>query len=142
MRDIKNPLFCSKPDWKVIKRLTQIGLPIALALFFEITLFAVVALLISPLGIVDIAGRQIAINYSSLIFVLPLSLAVSVTIRVDFYLGQGATDNAQVAADTGIVIGIGMANDWLYHWPDLRCGADDVAYTLVTASACGTDFTR
>ena len=109
MRDIKNPSSFSKPDWHVLKRLTQIGLPIALALFFEVTLFAVVALLVSPLGIVDVAGHQIALNFSSLMFVLPLSLAVSVTIRVGFYLGQGSTEQAQVATRTGIAVGICMA---------------------------------
>jgi Na+-driven multidrug efflux pump len=34
-----------------------------------VTLFAVVALLVSPLGIVDVAGHQIALNFSSLMFV-------------------------------------------------------------------------
>ena len=69
-------------------RLVQLGLPIALALFFEVTLFAVVALLVSPLGIVNVAGHQIALNFSSLMFVLPMSLAAAVTIRVGFRLGQ------------------------------------------------------
>lgn len=109
MRDIKNPLAFSRPDWAVLKRLTQIGLPIALALFFEVTLFAVVALLVSPLGIVDVAGHQIALNFSSLMFVLPMSLGVAVTIRVGFYLGQGSTAAAAVATHTGIAVGIGMA---------------------------------
>ena len=35
----------NKHDPAVMKRLIQLGLPIALALFFEVTLFAVVALL-------------------------------------------------------------------------------------------------
>ncbi len=54
----------------------------------EVTLFAVVALLVSPLGIIDVAGHQIALNFSSLMFVLPLSLAAAVTIRVGFRLGR------------------------------------------------------
>jgi Na+-driven multidrug efflux pump len=75
----------------ILTRLVQLGLPIALALFFEVTLFAVVALLVSPLGIVNVAGHQIALNFSSLMFVLPMSLAAAVTIRVGFRLGQGST---------------------------------------------------
>ena len=78
MRDIHHTERFSKPDFAVIQRLVQLGLPIALALFFEVTLFAVVALLVSPLGIVDVAGHQIALNFSSLMFVLPLSLAAAV----------------------------------------------------------------
>ncbi|HAF1443494.1 TPA: multidrug efflux MATE transporter MdtK [Salmonella enterica] len=91
MRDIRNETGFGKPDSVVMKRLVQLGLPIALALFFEVTLFAVVALLVSPLGIVDVAGHQIALNFSSLMFVLPMSLA------------------AQTAARTGLGVGICMA---------------------------------
>ena len=84
-------------------------MPIALALFFEVTLFAVVALLVSPLGIIDVAGHQIALNFSSLMFVLPLSLAAAVTIRVGFRLGQGSTLDAQTSARTGVGVGVCMA---------------------------------
>ncbi|MBD8274381.1 MdtK family multidrug efflux MATE transporter [Shigella sonnei] len=106
MRDIRNKKGTAKPDPAVMKRLIQLGLPIALALFFEVTLFAVVALLVSPLGIVDVAGHQIALNFSSLMFVLPMSLAAAVTIRVGYRLGQGSTLDAQTAARTGLMVGV------------------------------------
>ena len=109
MRDIRNDTSFSTPDWSMMSRLTQLGLPIALALFFEVTLFAVVALLVSPLGIIDVAGHQIALNFSSLMFVLPMSLAAAVTIRVGFRLGQGSTLDAQTAARTGLGVGVCMA---------------------------------
>ncbi|AYN26257.1 MULTISPECIES: MdtK family multidrug efflux MATE transporter [Buttiauxella] len=109
MRDLKLEKGFIKPDWKVMKRLTQLGLPIALALFFEVTLFAVVALLVAPLGIINVAGHQIALNFSSLMFVLPLSLSAAVTIRVGFRLGQGSTLDAQTAAWTGIGVAMCMA---------------------------------
>ena len=109
MRDIRHHERFSRPDFAILKRLTTLGLPIALALFFEVTLFAVVALLVSPLGIVDVAGHQIALNFSSLMFVLPMSLAAAVTIRVGFRLGQGSTPDAQVSARTGLGVGVCMA---------------------------------
>jgi len=109
MRDIRTHEGFGKPDYAIMKRLVQLGLPIALALFFEVTLFAVVALLVSPLGIIDVAGHQIALNFSSLMFVLPMSLAAAVTIRVGFRLGQGSTLDAQTAARTGLGVGVCMA---------------------------------
>ncbi|WP_248225147.1 MATE family efflux transporter, partial [Klebsiella pneumoniae] len=109
MRDIRCAERFSGPDFAVLLRLVQLGLPIALALFFEVTLFAVVALLVSPLGIIDVAGHQIALNFSSLMFVLPLSLAAAVTIRVGFRLGQGSTIDAQVSARTGVGVGVCLA---------------------------------
>ena len=97
------------PDWPTLKRLTGLGMPIALALFFEVTLFAIVALLVSPLGIVSVAGHQIALNFSALMFVLPLSLGVGATIRVGHRLGEGSVEAARVAAYSAIGVGIAMA---------------------------------
>ncbi|MCW0349950.1 MATE family efflux transporter [Pantoea ananatis] len=109
MRDIREESRWSAPSRIILQRLTGLGLPVALALFFEVTLFAVVALLVSPLGIVNVAGHQIALNFSSLMFVLPLSLGVAATIRVGYRLGQGSTEQARVAAWTAQGVGIGMA---------------------------------
>lgn len=109
MRDITKDQRFVRPDWAVLSRLSQLGLPMALALFFEVTLFAVVALLVSPLGVVDVAGHQIALNFSSLLFVLPLSLSMAVTIRVGYRLGQGSTLDAKISALTGLYTAVGMA---------------------------------
>ncbi|MGE4753647.1 MATE family efflux transporter [Yersinia enterocolitica] len=108
-QDIKLEKGFAAPDWQVMKRLGGLGLPVALALFFEVTLFAVVALLVSPLGIVAVAGHQIALNFSSLMFMLPMSLSVAATIRVGFRLGQGSVENARVAAYTSIAVGLILA---------------------------------
>jgi len=109
MRDIRLTSSWSQPSRPILTRLMTLGLPVALALFFEVTLFAVVALLVSPLGIVNVAGHQIALNFSSLMFVLPLSLGVATTIRVGYRLGQGSTEQAKVAAWTAQGVGISMA---------------------------------
>ncbi|MCX8960123.1 MATE family efflux transporter [Erwinia psidii] len=109
MQDIRLPDRFSPPDRKVLWRLFQLGLPVALALFFEVTLFAVVALLVSPLGIVNIAGHQIALNFSSLVFVLPLSLGVATTIRVGFRLGEGSVEGARIAAWAAQGVGVTFA---------------------------------
>lgn len=111
LRDIKLEEGVHRgPDWQALKRLIGIGLPVALALFFEVTLFAVVALLVSPLGIVAVAGHQIALNFSSLMFVLPLSLGVGATIRVGHRLGEGSVEGARIAAYAAIAVGIAMAS--------------------------------
>ncbi|WHT00959.1 MAG: Multidrug resistance protein MdtK [Pantoea stewartii] len=109
MQDIRPEQRWSSPSAAILKRLAGLGLPVALALFFEVTLFAVVALLVSPLGIVNVAGHQIALNFSSLMFVLPLSLGVATTIRVGYRLGQGSTEQARVSAWTAQGVGVSMS---------------------------------
>lgn len=73
------------PVW--IKRILLLGLPIGLALFFEVSIFSSSALVISPMGDVVIAAHQIAISVTSQLFMLPLSLALALTIRTGQYYG-------------------------------------------------------
>ncbi len=76
------------PQWAVIKRLLGIGLPIGIAVFAESSIFAVIALLIGSLGATVVAGHQIALNFSSLVFMIPYSLGMAVTVRVGQALGR------------------------------------------------------
>ncbi|AZP36372.1 Multidrug resistance protein MdtK [Candidatus Annandia adelgestsuga] len=86
------------PNINIIYKLIKKGFPIALSLFFEVTLFALVALFISPMGVIEVTGHQIALNFSSLIFVVPLSISTSATIRIGFHLGRGATNLAKISS--------------------------------------------
>ena len=95
-----------KPQFKALVRLFKLGLPVAMALFFEVTLFAVVALLIAPLGPITVAAHQIAINFSSLVFMLPMSLGSAVSIRVGHRLGEESIEGAKIASHVGIMIGL------------------------------------
>jgi MATE family multidrug resistance protein len=95
-----------KPQLKAQIRLFKLGFPVAAALFFEVTLFAVVALLVSPLGSIVVAAHQVAINFSSLVFMLPMSIGAAVSIRVGHRLGENNVDGARVASRVGIMVGI------------------------------------
>ncbi|ODY31175.1 MATE family efflux transporter [Vibrio parahaemolyticus] len=98
-----------KPQWKAQVRLFKLGFPVAAALFFEVTLFAVVALLVSPLGPIIVAAHQVAINFSSLVFMLPMSVGAAVSIRVGHRLGEENVDGARVASRVGIMVGLALA---------------------------------
>ncbi len=98
-----------RPDLPQISRLFRLGFPIALAIFCEVTLFAVIAVLLAPLGTQLVASHQVALNFSSLIFMLPLSLGFAVTIRVGHSLGEGLPLQARRVSLTGIGIGLLLA---------------------------------
>ncbi|EJM57553.1 putative efflux protein, MATE family [Pseudomonas sp. GM49] len=91
-----------RPKWAVIKRLVGIGLPIGIAVFAESSIFAVIALLIGSLGSTVVAGHQIALNISSLLFMIPYSLGMAVTVRVGQALGAGNPWQARFAAKVGL----------------------------------------
>lgn len=75
-------------QWHYIGVCLKLGLPISLTLLAEVTLFAAVALLVAPLGTVEVAAHQIAINFSSLVFMLPLSIGMATAIRLGTLHGE------------------------------------------------------
>ncbi|USH03944.1 MATE family efflux transporter [Grimontia kaedaensis] len=97
------------PDISALKRIFKMGLPVAASIFFEVTMFAGIALLISPLGSIIVAAHQIAMNFASMVFMLPMSLATAVSIRVSHQLGEKSTEGAARAAKLGILIGLTTA---------------------------------
>lgn len=98
-----------KPELKAQIRLFKLGFPVAAAIFFEVTLFAVVALLVAPLGSLIVAAHQVAINFSSLVFMLPMSIGAAVSIRVGHKLGEQDTEGAKIATHVGIIVGLSTA---------------------------------
>ncbi|AGH81308.1 MATE efflux family protein [Psychromonas sp. CNPT3] len=105
------PLFVNieKPNWLVIGDISKLGLPVAIAIFFEVTIFAGIAVLVAPLGALIVASHQIAMNFSSMVFMLPMSIASAVSIRVGFNLGNGSTLGAKNASYAGLSVGLSLA---------------------------------
>lgn len=98
------------PNWYEMKNVLSLGIPIALSLLFEVSLFAVVAIILAPFGAEVVASHQIVINFSGLIFMIPLSLAMAVTIQVGTAIGHGnikqAKDNCTYSILFGLVIAV------------------------------------
>lgn len=88
----------SPPRWQGLKPLLAVGTPIGVAIFAEASIFSVIALLIGSLGAVVVAGHQIALNVSSMIFMIPFSLGMASTVRVGQALGRGNPLQARFAA--------------------------------------------
>nr|WP_202597924.1 MULTISPECIES: MATE family efflux transporter [unclassified Vibrio] len=95
-----------RPQWQAQCRLFKLGFPVAAALFFEVTLFAAVALLVAPLGPLVVAAHQVALSFSSLVFVLPMSIGSAVSIRVGHTLGEENLSGAAIASNVGLLVGV------------------------------------
>ncbi|MYM58644.1 MATE family efflux transporter [Vibrio sp. OCN044] len=98
-----------RPHLPSLKRLFKLGFPVAAALFFEVTLFAVVAILVAPLGSLVVAAHQVAMNFSSLIFMLPMSIGAATSIRVGHNLGEGNVQGATIASHVAIGLSVILA---------------------------------
>ncbi|OAB43647.1 MATE family efflux transporter [Paenibacillus antarcticus] len=94
-----------KISLKAWKELLKIGLPIGFSVFFETAVFAAVTLLMSQFNTATIAAHQAALNFATTLYMIPLSICMTLTILVGFEKGAGRTKDARQYA----LIGIGTA---------------------------------
>ncbi len=69
------------PSVPILKHIFSVGFPISIAVFAEVSIFSVIALLLAPMGATIVAGHQIALSMSHLFFMVPLSLSQAITCR-------------------------------------------------------------
>ncbi|WP_395343541.1 MATE family efflux transporter [Ningiella sp. W23] len=95
-----------KPDLRFMGAVAGQGVPIALTFLAEVSLFAAVAILLAPFGHLTVASHQVALNFSSLIFMIPLSIGLAVAIRIGHLIGEKQTPKARVAYICALVLAI------------------------------------
>ncbi|MBT2664344.1 MATE family efflux transporter [Bacillus sp. ISL-4] len=96
-------------SWKEWKGLLLIGVPIGLAIFFETSIFSAVTLLMSKYDTVTIASHQIAMNFASLLYMIPLSISMALTIVIGFEIGAARYKDAKEYSWIGISMALTMS---------------------------------
>lgn len=97
------------PDWQAMGTILALGLPIGLAIFFEVSIFSVIAILLASLGEKTVAGHQIALNFASLTFMLPLSVSLALTVRAGYAAGAGDLGAARLVVRTALGLALAIA---------------------------------
>ncbi|MFZ0576883.1 MAG: MATE family efflux transporter [Psychrobacillus psychrotolerans] len=85
----------TKPSLVKIRMLMKIGVPIGLSLFAETTIFSAVTILMSVYSTEVISAHQIAMNFTSLLYMVPLSIAMGATILVGHEIGANRFADAR-----------------------------------------------
>ncbi|AVK96875.1 MATE family efflux transporter [Lysinibacillus sphaericus] len=85
-----------KLQWLSWKEILVIGVPIGISLFAETSIFSAVTMMMSSFSTEIIAAHQIAINFTSLLYMVPLSISMGVTILVGFEIGAGRLRDAKI----------------------------------------------
>lgn len=98
----------SLPDWKLYGAFLKLGIPIALSFFVEVSLFSAIALLVADLGTTVVASHQAALNFVTMIYMVPQSLSTALSVKVGQYVGAKDYRQARVS------IGIGMCTGLLF----------------------------
>ena len=91
------------PRLGILREIVVLGLPIAIMVTAEAGLFNAISILVGTLGANITAAHQIAINFSSTLFMVPLALSSATTVQVGQLLGAGDRRLARIAGTTGII---------------------------------------
>ena len=88
------------------REILRLGAPIALIITAEAWLFIIGALLMARFGTDAVAAHQIAINFASITFMVPMSIGMATTVRVGHAAGAGAPPaELRLRGQAGIALG-------------------------------------
>jgi MATE family multidrug resistance protein len=97
--------WCADPER--FREVWTLGLPIAVTLGLEITIFNAAVFLMGLIGTASLAAHAIAIQIASLTFMVPLGLGQAVTVRVG--LAFGRRDRLGIAIAGWTALGLAVA---------------------------------
>jgi MATE family multidrug resistance protein len=100
------------PNWDEIGAMLRLGLPIGVTHFAEVSAFGIVSLLVARFGVVQVSAHQIALNFTSLVFMVPLSFGIGALTRVGQAMGEANPVRARFVAwvGTGMSIAFGLVS--------------------------------
>ncbi len=98
-----------RPAVKLVKEYLRIGVPMGIAIFMEASIFGVVALFVAKFGTEIIAAHQAALNFSSLIYMFPMSFSLALTIVVGVEYGAKNYQGARDYSKLGLELSLGIA---------------------------------
>jgi len=87
-----------------LREILALGLPIAVMITAEAGLFNAVSVLMGTRGAAIAAAHQVAINFAMTMFMIPLALSSSITVRVGHALGSGNPHAARFSGAFGIMV--------------------------------------
>ncbi|PRC92202.1 MATE family efflux transporter [Solimicrobium silvestre] len=110
----------------VQKQLFKLGLPIGIMFLVEVSAFSFIALIIAKLGTTSVAAHQIALNFCSLTFMVPMAVGTALTVRVGHAVGAKNFEEARAIGQNGIRLGLFIAvmsgclmifgSHWVSRW--------------------------
>ena len=98
-----------KPDFKKISEIFKLGFPIGASIFVEFGLFSGSGLLLSSLGEATIAAHSIAMQITTMTFMLPLSIGLAAAVRTGNLLGAGDFQRARFSSFFAICVAVSLA---------------------------------
>lgn len=95
-----------RSDWPRFRELWVLGLPIGLTKLAEAGLFAATGFLIGLIGVAELAGHAVALQFAAIAFMIPFGVAQAATVRVGLAVGRRDPDGAVLAGRVATLVGV------------------------------------
>lgn len=105
LRPRLRPLRAEALGGAALLRTVRLGVPIGVQQLLEVGAFAAVTVLMGLFGTTPLAGHEIALNLSSLTFMVPLGVATAAAVLVGQAIGAGDVSAARWHAASALVCG-------------------------------------
>lgn len=94
---------------KDLREYLVVGVPSGLSIFMEMSLFSLIIVFLSRYGTDALAAYQIADNFASLVYMLPVSCSMALTILIATAVGAGDMTMARRYKKAGFVVAMAGA---------------------------------
>ncbi|SFT81194.1 multidrug resistance protein, MATE family [Selenomonas sp. GACV-9] len=84
-----------RPDLAEWRKQLGVGIPIGSTLFCEQSIFGAVGLFMTAYGTVVVAAHQAAMNFTTIVYMIPLAVSMTLTILVGYEVGAKRYEDAQ-----------------------------------------------
>lgn len=98
-----------RPDWAAFWEVLRVGFPISLTILAEVGLFAVASVMMGWIGTIELAAHGIALQITSIAFMIPLSFSQVGTVRLGRAIGRKDKLGGARAGKVVLVLGVGFA---------------------------------
>jgi MATE family multidrug resistance protein len=95
-------------DWERFGEVWRLGLPIAVTLALEITIFNTAVFLMGLIGPASLAAHAVALQIAAFTFMVPLGISQAVTVRVGLAFGRRDPEGIARAGWTAFALGTGF----------------------------------
>lgn len=98
-----------RPDWEALREVARMGLHVGLTVLAEVSLFSFSSLIVGRFGTAPLAAHGIALQVTSVAFMVPLGLSNAATVRAGRAFGRGDTAALRQGAKAVLTLGGGWA---------------------------------
>lgn len=97
-----------RPDWRKLREVMRLGLPISGTMLLEIGVFSAAAIATGWFGAAAVAAHAVALQVAATTFMVPMGIGQAATTRVGLFAGAGRPRAAARAGWVAVGLGAGF----------------------------------